>query len=233
MKIIRSSASWKSKLIDDEESPFGKYISDLKEFQKAHPDRYAFISEQPFESLGGIMRNTDAGKTVAVITATNRGLTNILAAGEEVTTISPLECMAELKCSEDDTFDSPETEVDEEVKQTILNCYQMHVTQMATARDASGTIRAANQFLHSLEPELTTPEAKKAWKAANRALRNNNTTVARRLLKFKEEREQQGDSLFGVNTDVSLWITSAFSVIAEKATVRYGDPVFALCEEKQ
>ena len=222
-----------NKLIDDEESPFGKYISDLKEFQKAHPDRYAFISEQPFESLGGIMRNTDAGKTVAVITATNRGLTNILAAGEEVTTISPLECMAELKCSEDDTFDSPETEVDEEVKQTILNCYQMHVTQMATARDASGTIRAANQFLHSLEPELTTPEAKKAWKAANRALRNNNTTVARRLLKFKEEREQQGDSLFGVNTDVSLWITSAFSVIAEKATVRYGDPVFALCEEKQ
>ena len=109
----------------------------------------------------------------------------------------------------------------------------MHVTQMATARDSSGTIRAANLFLHSLESELTTPEAKKAWKAANRALRNNNTTVARRLLKYKEERDQQGDSLFGVNEDVSIWITSVFSTIAEKATVRYGDPVFALCEEKQ
>ena len=204
-----------NKLIDDEESPFGKYISDLKGFQKAHPDRYAFLSNLPFESLGGVLRNTEAGKTIAVITAINRGLTNILASGEEVKTISPLECMAELKCKENDLFDSPENAISDEVKQAILNCYQMHVTQMATARDSSGTIRAANLFLHSLESELTTPEAKKAWKAANRALRNNNTTVA------------------GVNEDVSIWITSAFSTIAEKATVRYGDPVFALCEEKQ
>lgn len=222
-----------NKLIDDEESPFGKYISDLKGFQKAHPDRYAFLSNLPFESLGGVLRNTEAGKTVAVITAINRGLTSILASGEEVKTISPLECMAELKCKENDLFDSPENAISDEVKQAILNCYQMHVTQMATARDSSGTIRAANLFLHSLESELTTPEAKKAWKAANRALRNNNTTVARRLLKYKEERDQQGDSLFGVNEDVSIWITSVFSTIAEKATVRYGDPVFALCEEKQ
>ena len=149
-----------------------------------------------------------------------------------MTTISPLECMAELKCNEDDTFYSPESEVDEDIKQAILKCYQMHVTQMTTARDASGTIRSANQFLHSLEPELTTAEAKKAWKAADRALRKNNTTVARRLLKYKEEREQQGDSLFGVNTDASLWITSAFSTIAKTANERYGDPVFALCENK-
>lgn len=226
-----SEADFK-KLIDDEESPFGKYISDLKAFQKSQPDRYAYISERPFESLGGIMKNTDDGKTIAVITATNRGLTNIRAIGENVTTISPLECMAELKCNEDDTFGSPEFEINDEVKQAILNCYQMHVTQMATARDASNTIRIANQFLHELEKELTTLEAKKAWKAADRALRSNNITVARRLLKFKEEREQQGESLFGVNTDASLWITSVFSTIAEKATVRYGDPVFALCEEK-
>lgn len=222
-----------NKLIDDEESPFGKYIADLKAYQQSHSNRYSEIKAMPLESLGGIFRNSsDATRTIAVITASNRGLTNILYTNEEVKIISPLECMSELKCDENCEFTSGVENISKDIKDAILMCYEQHVTQMANARDSSGVIRAANKFLHSLEQELASETAKKAWTAANRALRGNNMTVARKLLKFKEERDTKGDTLFGVDFDIDSWITSAFSTIAEKARVKYGDPVIAICEKE-
>lgn len=222
-----------NKLIDDEESPFGKFISDLKAYQKSLPDRYAAIKAMPLESLGGVFRDSsDSDKAVAVITAENRGLTNILYTEEDVKIISPLECMAELKCEEDSEFASGAESISEDIKDAILKCYQQHVTQMANAKDSSGVVRAANKFLHDLENELTSEEARNAWTAANRALRGNNTTVARKLLKFKEEREANGGSLFGVDYDIDSWLAAAFSTIAEKARIKYGDPVIAICEKE-
>lgn len=219
-----------NKLVDDEESPFGKYISELKAYQKSHAERYETIASTPLESLGGIIGNKTNDNTVAVITATNRGLTNILHTSKEDRIISPLECMALLKCDEDAKYGSDISSISEDDKNAIIQCYQQHVTHMVTAKDASGTIKAANIFLHQIQGELN-EDAMKAWTAANRALRNNNTTVARKLLQFKEERERQGDSLFGVNFDINMWMTSAFSTIAEKAKIKYGEPVIAICEQ--
>lgn len=222
-----------NKLIDDEESPFGKYIADLKAYQKSHADRYSAIKALPLEALGGIFRNsTNAGKTVAVITATNRRLTNILHTKEKVKIISPLECMAELKCEEDSEFASGTESISNDIKDAILKCYQQHVTQMANARDSSRLVRAADKFLHDLRNELRSEDAIEAWTAADRALRVNNTTVARKLLKFKEERETNGDSLFGVDYNIDSWLAAAFSTIAERAQIRYGDPVIAICEKE-
>ena len=103
---------------------------------------------------------------------------------------------------------------------------------MSVAKEAAKICKDAMKFLHEIQSELTTDEAKKCAHSADRALRGNNITVARKLLKFKEERELQGDSLFGVDTDIDMWMESAFSSIAEKATAKYGEPVIALCEEK-
>ena len=221
-----------NKLVEDEESPFGKYISDLKAFQKENPERYAFISELPLETLGGILKNEEDGPTVAVVVAQNRGMTNILCTPDNVSVISPLECMEQLKCEPEAEFDSKYDAIDEEKKKAIIMCYQQHVTQMGVAKDAVKICKNAMKFLHTLLSELTTDEAKKCAHSADRALRGNNTTVARKLLKFKEEREFQGDSLFGVDTDINMWMEAAFSSIAVKATAKYGDPVIALCEEK-
>ena len=52
------------------------------------------------------------------------------------------------------------------------------------------------------------------------------------LLKFKEEREANGGSLFGVDYDIDSWLAAAFSTIAEKARIKYGDPVIAICEKE-
>lgn len=220
-----------NKMIDDEESPFGEFIADLKAFQKKYPDRFKVISDHPFNSLGGKLM-TEEGKVVAVISAKNRGLTNILHTKDADKLISPLECMSELKCPPNAAFSSEFKAIDEEILNSVEKCYQQHVTSMARAEDASSTIREANKFLHEIKKELKTKDAMHAWTDADRALRNNNTTVARKLLKYKEERDSQGDSLFGVDNDINQWITEAFSSIADRARVRYGDPVIAICEYK-
>lgn len=220
-----------NKLIDDEESPFGKYIADLKAYQKAHQGRYAEISDMPMTDLGGVIDGND-NRIVAVISAEKRGLTNILKTEEGAKVIAPLDCMSFLKCEESAVFSKGLPEITEEDKKAILQCYNGHVTQMANARDASGTIREAMRFLQSIRKELSTNEAIKAWTAADRTLRNNNTTVARKLIKYRDERALQGDSLFGVDSDINMWMTGTFSTIAEKARIKYGEPVIALCEEK-
>lgn len=220
-----------NRLVDDEESPFGRYIADLKTYQKEHPDRYAMISETPLKNLGGRI-SSDPNKVVAVVSAKNRGLTNILHSDNEDKIISPLDCMAELRCDKSAEFSADINYFSDAVKDSIIRCYQQHITVMANARDVSKTIKDAMTFLHNIQHEISSEEAMRSWSAANVALRANNTTVANKLLKYKEDREKNGETLFSVDNDINAWITSAFSIIAQKANVRYGEPVLAICEEK-
>ena len=221
-----------NKLVEDEESPFGKYIADLKAFQKEHAERYAYITSLPLETLGGVLKNDVNGPVVAVVVAQNRGMTNILYTPEATKVISPLECMAELKCEHDAEYSSDFTTINADKKKAIIMCYQQHVTQMSNSKDAKRNCTEAAKYLHEIRSEITSEEALKCWDSANKALRGNNITVAKKILKYKEEREQKGVSLFGADWDINVWLESAFSTIAEKAKVKYGEPVIALCEEK-
>lgn len=221
-----------NKLVEDEESPFGKYIADLKAFQKEHAERYAYIASLPLETLGGVLKNDVDGPVVAVVVAQNRGMTNILYTPEVTNVISPLECMAELKCEPDAEYSSDFTTINADKKKAIIMCYQQHVTQMSSSKDAKKICIDASNYLHKIRKDVTSKSALDCWDSANKALRNNNITVAKRILKYKEERELNGISLFGADMDINLWLESAFSSIAEKAAAKYGEPVIALCEEK-
>lgn len=226
------SAADFNKLVEDEESPFGQYISDLKAYQKTKPERYQYISEMPFTNLGGVIAS-EKGTTVAVVAAENRGLTNVrLNADGSAETISPLEMMAEMKCNEDADYASRGVTTDETSVSAIINCYNQHVTKMLNARDSSADQRKALEFLRSIKSEITTPEAQAAWTSADAAVRKKHTTVIRTILKFKATRDAYGDSLFGVDFDINDWVKASFSKIAQQATKRHGEPHIVLYEEK-
>ena len=226
------SAADFNKLVEDEESPFGQFISDLKTYQKSKPERYQYISEMPFENLGGILLGA-SGNTVAVVAAENRGLTNIrLLPDSTAEVISPLEMMAEMKCSEDSDYSSRGVPADETITSNILNCYNQHVTTMLNAKDSSADQKKALEFLRSIKNEITTDEAKAAWLSADAAVRRKHTTVIRTILKFKAVRDANGDSLFGVDFDINDWVKSSFSKIAEQAQKRHGQPHIVIYEQK-
>ena len=221
-----------NKLVEDEESPFGKFIADLKAFQKENSERYNDIAALPLQSLGGVLKNASGSPVVAVVTAENRGMTSIRYKSDEVSVISPLECMSDLKCERDAEYASDFATISNEEKKAIILCYQQYVTQMDTAKDAKKECKDALSYLHQLKRELTSKEAVNCVHAVDRALRGGNLIVARKLLKFKKERELKGDSIFGVDMDLDLWMQQTFSSIAEKATAKYGEPEIAICEEK-
>ncbi len=220
-----------NKLIDDEESPFAKYISDLKLYQSKYPDRYNLLTEKPFMGLGGTVVN-DSRKRLAVVVAQNRGITNIISDTEDTKVVSPLIFMEELRCGEDARFLQSSINLSESLREILLRCYNSHVTQMINSRDARYVIIEANTFLHDvILPNIKTEDGQRAYGAANIALRRNNISVARKLIKYKQELEQKGVSLFGLESDIDMWVSSAFSSIAEKAQQKYGNPEIALFEE--
>ena len=226
------SAADFNNLIDDEESPFSQYISDLKAFQTEYPDRYQYITNLPLENLGGTI-NTSIGNVVAVVAAANRGLTNIRMLQNGTTeVISPLEMMAEMKCDEDATFETNGVPSDGIEASNIINCYNQHVTRMLNARDISANQRKALEFLHSIRGHITSQEAKSAWLSAEDAVRKKHTTVIHTILKFKSERDMYGDSLFGTDFDISDWVKETFSRIATQAEQRFGKPNIVIYEEK-
>lgn len=226
------SAADFNKLVEDEESPFGQYIADLKAFQKAKPERYQYIADMPFENLGGVITG-DNGATVAVVTADNRGLTNIrLNPDGSAETISPLEMMAEMKCSEDADYSSRGVPSGDVSTTNILNCYNQHVTKMLNSKDSSADQRRALEFWHSIKNEITTEEAQNAWLSAETAVRKKHTTVIRVILKFKATYDVNGYSLFGADFDINDWVRASFSKIAEQAEKKHGQPHIVIYEEK-
>lgn len=226
------SAADFNKLVEDEESPFGQYIADLKAFQKAKPERYQYIADMPFENLGGVITG-DNGATVAVVAADNRGLTNIrLNPDGSAETISPLEMMAEMKCSEDADYSSRGVPSGDVSTTNILNCYNQHVTKMLNSKDSSADQRKALEFWHSIKNEITTEEAQNAWLSAETAVRKKHTTVIRVILKFKATYDVNGYSLFGADFDINDWVRASFSKIAEQAEKKHGQPHIVIYEEK-
>lgn len=226
------SAADFNKLVEDEESPFGQYIADLKAFQKAKPERYQYIADMPFENLGGVITG-DNGATVAVVAADNRGLTNIrLNPDGSAETISPLEMMAEMKCSEDADYSSRGVPSGDVSTTNILNCYNQHVTKMLNSKDSSADQRRALEFWHSIKNEITTEDAQNAWLSAETAVRKKHTTVIRVILKFKATYDVNGYSLFGADFDINDWVRASFSKIAEQAEKKHGQPHIVIYEEK-
>lgn len=226
------SAADFNKLVEDEESPFGQYIADLKAFQKSKPERYDYISQIPFANLGGVLTAAN-GTTVAVVAAENRGLTNIRIKPDSIAeTISPLEMMSEMKCAEDTDYAKRGITTDERSVSNIINCYNQHVTKMLNARDVNANQRKALEFWHSIKDEITSDEAKNAWLAAETAIRKKHTTVIRIILKFKENHEASGDSLFGSDFDINSWVQASFSKIAAQAEIKHGKPSIVIYEEK-
>lgn len=226
------SAADFNKLVEDEESPFGQYIADLKAYQKSKPERYQYIAEMPFENLGGVIEGNN-GATVAVVAAENRGLTNVrLNSDGSAETISPLEMMAEMKCAEDADYSSRGIPAGDVSTTNILNCYNQHVTKMLNSKDSSADQRKALEFWHSIKNKITTEEAQNAWLSAESAVRKKHTTVIRVILKFKATYDVNGYSLFGADFDINDWVRASFSKIAEQAEKKHGQPHIVIYEEK-
>ncbi|MDN4753193.1 helicase-related protein [Porphyromonadaceae bacterium W3.11] len=216
-----------NRLIDGEESPFFEYIKDLKDYQEANPDRFKKLQEVEMKNLG-CSTHEHADQSLVVIGAENRGLTNVQINNDEAKVIAPLYAMQFLKCSP--MTNGLRLPLSEYHKDMAFTAYHQHITRMKKAKESNKTIKEAMVILKKkIEPFLHSNDAKQISKKVDNALRQNNITVANKLIKFDKEYKY---SLFGVDYDFEAWMSDTFGKIAKQSKAKYGQPYIALYENK-
>lgn len=218
-------------IIDDELSPLSEYIKDLKDFRDNNPERYDYILKLDFDNLGGVISSDKPDCSLAVINSDRRGFTNILIDEDnKATVVAPIVAMKFLKCEQNAKFIETEASERESISELALSLYNTHVNQMRTARDTKGAIKKAMKFLNDeIKPKISR-EVMAEYNRAFSALRNGSYAIAEFILKFEKEYHSQGATLFGADYDLSSWVTTAFSHIADRTQQQFGEPHIALIE---
>lgn len=219
-------------LMEDEESPFGTYIADLKAFQKTYPERYKELMDLEFRELGGQIRGTQDGTGWIAVTTEQRGLLNIkIPPSGKPETVSFLDFMARLRCPDDAVFEAPVAPDNfSRLKQAAITHYNLHVTRMLSSRDTTKQMTLALGIIQQINKQLTTKSARKALQAARYAVEHGNTTVMKVLLQYDKTYNNGQGSLFGADFEIDTWIESAFGSITEQTVKQCGKPYIALFE---
>lgn len=216
---------------EGEESPFSQYISDLKAYRDANPQRYEFIKNLEVVQLGGQFTDTDGQHHFIVKTENRAGTPIIIDSNGTAKVVSPLGFMEALKSASSKTFT---TEVDEalfgEVRGKAFDAYNTHVTHVISAHDVDGKIRETLKVIKRINEKITSQEARKALKEARRAVENGNSLVMKLITKCAEDYLGQQQSLFSEEENIDLYVSSMFGHLAEKAKEKYGEPFVAMYE---
>ncbi len=217
---------------EGEESAFSQFFADLKLYKKDYPERYEFIKSLSVDNLGGQFVNSDGTHRFIIKTKKRSGIPIVIDANGEASVVSPLGFMQSLKEASTMEFtDNVDENLYGECRKKAIKAYNLHATHVINAADGNRRINAAKQLIKQINEKITSPEARKALKAARTAVENGNAQVIRLVNKCAEEylNSPQG-SLFTEEDNINIYVESMFSHIAEKATKQYGEPTVAMYE---
>ncbi|MDE5857040.1 MAG: DEAD/DEAH box helicase family protein [Muribaculaceae bacterium] len=217
--------------VDGEESPFGPFIKELKEFQDKSPARYDYIASIEAENLGGVMQSdNETTNGIFVFTDSSQELISVVV--EQIKNyassriISSLATMQLLKCEPDAVFSNHK--LDNVLLVEAKRAYQKHVAHYITASDSSKKSTDALAVLSALRsrPDVT-QESKKLLKQIEKLVRAKDNNVIKQVMRF----ENYQGSLFGTDDDINFLLDTALSNLANCAQAKRGDAKLVLYSE--
>ena len=216
---------------DGEESPYSKFISELKQFQENNAERFKELMEMPMENMGGQLRQ-DCTNGCFAVRSLQQGMLNLFADDKgNIKTVSPLEFADYLKTNSLNIFVKPESrELYETMKDSAIIEFSKHVTHSIHAKDINDKQKNALAAIAKIRLMLTDDAAFASLKAAERAVKDKNVDVIKAVLKWEEDYDRSGASMFGLNSDVNDWVKTAFKTVTEKAKLKKGEAYIALYE---
>ncbi len=216
---------------DGEESPYSKFISELKQFQENNEERFKELMAMPLENMGGHLQQ-ECHEGCFAVRSLQQGMLNLVVDDKGVAkTVSPLEFASFLKEHSLNTFVKAESnETYETMKNASIIEFSKHVTHSIHAKDINEKQKTALAAIVKIRSLLTDDSALISLKAAERAVKDKNIDVIKAVLKWNDEYESSGISVFGINADVNEWVKNAFKTITEKAVLKKGEPYVALYE---
>ncbi|MDE7347701.1 MAG: hypothetical protein K2N48_13295, partial [Muribaculaceae bacterium] len=221
-----------SHTVDGEESPFGIYIRELKDFAAEQPERFDIVKSLPLDSLGGYYPTEECSNSLYIFTDQSEGLVSVLIdkdSTQKASIISPLLTMQYLHCSPEARFTSYVIDKDGADYKDALRAYQNHVTHRLGGRDNDERIKDAQEYVRELRGRQDiTDETKRLLAQVNSLVRNKNNFVIKTLLKQKKRDASGQLSLFGADFEINSWLQTTFAHIAAQAQKRRGQSNVAI-----
>lgn len=219
-----------SPIIDGEETPYAKFIAELKNYKDGNPERFAMLSKMDLHQVGGSLPSRDKDQPHLVLVRSEEGKECCVALYPEdkARIISQLSFMELLECKPSATFYAEDRTDKEQILKEAIEAFNEHITRHITAADTKGKRKEALKLIHSLSATLKDSDARAAVKKVRNAVEAGDTFIIHEFL--KNEDRLKNPSLFGPEGELSLWLTSTFSHIAEKANNKAGKAEIALYE---
>ncbi len=216
------------KFTDGEESPFGPFIKELKEYRDTNPKRYSHIASLSPDNLGGRISIAHNDDSIFVFTDNSGSFISVeVPIGEteqKPRIISSLTTMEKLKCDPNVVF-TETTFSDSKLVQTAFHTYNAHIAHFNTASDSRGNIRKAQGIISNLRSNGNLSiESRRLLKKVEDAVKAKNSTVIKQVMKFDQP------SLFGLEFDLDSMLQVSFSIIAERAQQKRGEACTAIFE---
>lgn len=221
-----------SHTVDGDESPFGIYIRELKDFAAEKPERFEYIKSLPLDNLGGYYPTEGCSDRLYIFTDQTEGLVSVLIADDsepKASIISPLLTMQYLHCTPEARFTIHVIDKDAPDSKDALRVYQNHVTHRLGGRDSNERIKDAQEYVRELRGRQDiTNETKRLLAQVNSLVRNKNNFVIKTLLKQKQRDSSGQLSLFGADFEINSWLQTTFAHIATQAHERRGQSNVAI-----
>lgn len=213
---------------EGEESPFGPFIKELKEYRDANPLRYTHITSTTPLNLGGRVSMAHGEDSIFVFTDNTGSYISVEVPIADTSlkprVVSSLVTMEKLKCAPQATFSEAEP-CDTPLTESALRTYNAHVAHYNTASDTKGDVKNAQRVINNLRSNGNLSlESRKLLKKVEDAVRAKNSTVIKQVLKYDQP------SLFGLDFDLDSMLEASFSFIAERAQQKRGEAHIALYE---
>ena len=185
------------KLVDGEESPYEKYISQLRTLKNENPELYTEIENLEFPLQSASQNNADG----LVCWVASKGGKNLYmnVKNDEVQKLNTIEMIEKLQCEPD----APALKIPQDFEnlyQKAINEYLSFFDKMITSKDSNKNRTEAIGILKKMLNKTKTAEVKETLKIASTMVRNGNNALAKKIIQLSKKMENE-ISLFNVNED--------------------------------
>lgn len=213
------------KQVYGEESPFEKYIHELKQYKEQHPERYDYIAQ----ANDGLELATVAADGTAYFVVRAPRISGMFVrvnpAEEEGSVISLQDGLEAFRTA----ADTPAVELPAGWDELRTEAERVVVAELASIRLLRSNSRrvtdAKTAIIELKKNQQMSAESKKLLNAADKLIRQGNNDMVKRILRLADEVKQQNQTLFALTQEqFDTYLQDGLAKFIDHAKQKHGEP---------
>jgi len=214
-----------SHLLDGDESPYQKFIAELKAYKVNNPERYNQLLD--FNENLQVAFNADCNESLFVIKTKNNDKGGLYVALDNELSgkvIPAIEILEKCKCTiETKNGIMPQNNV--QFKEYALQTYNAYVQKLQKSQTKSKHIIRAQVIIHSWINADISKQSKTLLNNAARLIKKGNMGVANKIIKIGAQLGSSQQTLFQITqAEIDYIIRQELNNIGEQNTKAFGEP---------